>query len=186
MATMSFTNVNEKPQTATTEITSDNNTVLAEIFIAAPPDRVFEALTDPLQMPKWWGNKGVYQITECAGDLRPGGKWHTVGMSHDGTSFRIDGEYLEIERPHLLVYTWLATFAGMLKTTVRFDLEPRAVHGLQHQGPQRVGTGTFLKLRHEGFAGNIQAAKGHSEGWVRVLGWLQGFVEKGETLETRS
>jgi uncharacterized protein YndB with AHSA1/START domain len=187
MATMS---VNSKDQNSTnhiptTKVTPDNNTVLAEIFIAAPPDRVFQALTDPVRMPQWWGSKGMYRITECAGDVRPGGKWHTVGVGNDGTAFRIDGEYLEIDRPRLLVYTWLATFAGMLKTTVRFDLELRDVHGLQHQGPQRVGTGTFLKVRHDGFAGNVEAAKAHSEGWLRVLGWLQGFVEKGQTLENR-
>jgi uncharacterized protein YndB with AHSA1/START domain len=177
MATMSIN--------PTTQITPDSNTVLAEIFIAAPPERVFQALTDPAQMPQWWGHKGMYRITECTGDLRPGGRWSTVGISDNGSSFRVEGEYLEIDRPHLLVYTWLASFAGMLKTKVRCELEPRDVHGLQHRGPQRVGTGTFLKLRHEGFAGNIEAAKGHSVGWVRVLGWLQGFVEKGETVDTR-
>jgi uncharacterized protein YndB with AHSA1/START domain len=182
MATMSVNSTNHTP---TTHVTPDNNTVMAEIFIAAPPERVFQALTDPEQMPQWWGGKGMYRITECAGDLRPGGKWRTVGVGKDGTDFRIDGEYLEIDRPRLLVYTWLATFNGMLKTTVRFDLEPRDVHGLQHHGPQRVGTGTFLKVRHDGFAGNIEAAKAHSQGWLRVLGWLQGFVEKGETLENR-
>lgn len=30
-----------------------------------------------------------------------------------------------------------------------------------------------------------QAAAGHSEGWKRVLGWLQGFAENGETVDTR-
>ena len=35
---------------ATTQITPDNDVVLAEIFIAAPPDRVFQALTEPKQM----------------------------------------------------------------------------------------------------------------------------------------
>ncbi len=44
---------------ATAKITPDNNTVLAEIFIAAPPDRVFQALTDPAQMPLWVGSKGL-------------------------------------------------------------------------------------------------------------------------------
>ena len=37
---------------ATTQITPDNDVVTAEIFIAAPPDRVFQALTDPTQLPK--------------------------------------------------------------------------------------------------------------------------------------
>ena len=34
---------------ATAQITPDNDAILAEIFIAAPPARVFEAIADPKQ-----------------------------------------------------------------------------------------------------------------------------------------
>jgi uncharacterized protein YndB with AHSA1/START domain len=171
---------------ATTQITPDNNAVLAEIFIAAPPDRVFQALTDPAQMPLWWGEKGMYRITECKNDLRLGGKWVSVGVGADGKSFQVDGEYIEIDPPRLLVYTWNPSFAHLHNTTVRVELEPRDVHGLQHRGPPRVGTGTLVKIRHEGFAGDFAQAKSHGEGWTRVLGWMQAFVETGATVDTRS
>jgi len=91
---------------ATVAITPDQDVVTAEIFIAAPPARVFEAITDPNQMPKWWGQKDIYRITEWKADLRPGGKWSSVGVSVDGTSFRVEGEYLEVHPPRLLVHTW--------------------------------------------------------------------------------
>ena len=42
---------------ATSAITPDQNVVTAEIFIAAPPERVFQAITDPTQPPQWWGLK---------------------------------------------------------------------------------------------------------------------------------
>ncbi len=171
---------------ATTQITPDNSVVLAEILIAAPPDRVFQALTDPKQMAQWWGDKGMYRITENQSDLRVGGKWSSSGVGADGKEFTVDGEYLEIDRPRLLVYTWNPSFAHVVKTTVRCELEPRDVHGLQHRGPQRVGTGTLVKIRQEGFAGNLEAAQCHSRGWTLVLGWMQAFVEKGETIETRA
>jgi uncharacterized protein YndB with AHSA1/START domain len=176
----------ESRNMATTQITPDNNAVLAEIFIAAPPERVFEALTDPQQMQEWWGEKGLYRVTENKCDLRPGGKWSTAGVSVNGEPFQVDGEYVEIDRPRLLVYTWNPSFAHKLKTTVRCELEPRDVHGLHHQGPHRVGTGTLVKIRQEGFAGNIQQAQGHSQGWMKVLGWMQAYIERGETIETRS
>jgi uncharacterized protein YndB with AHSA1/START domain len=171
---------------ATTQITPDNNVVLAEIFIAAPPDRVFQALTDPAQMSKWWGEKGLYRVMEHKADLRPGGKWSGTGVSADGKPFTVDGEYIEIDRPRLLVYSWNPSFAHLHNTTVRVELEPRDVHGLQHRGPQRIGTGTVVKIRHEGFAGDFAQAQGHSVGWVRVLGWMKAFVETGATLDTRS
>jgi hypothetical protein len=48
-----------------------------------------------------------------------------------------------------------------------------------------MGAGTAIKMRHSGFAGNAKAAREHNQGWERVLGWLQAFLEKGETAETR-
>ena len=69
---------------ATAAITPDQDTVVAEIFISAPPERVFEAITDPKQMPLWWGQKDLYRITEWSADLRVGGKWSSLGISKDG------------------------------------------------------------------------------------------------------
>jgi hypothetical protein len=77
-------------------------------------------------------------------------------------------------------------YSDLPETVVRWELEPREVHGLQHSGPARVGIGTVVKIRHSGFAGNIAQAQRHSEGWMRVLGWMQAFVEEGETVETRA
>jgi uncharacterized protein YndB with AHSA1/START domain len=170
---------------ATSTITPDQDAVVAEIFIAAPPERVFQAISDPNQMPQWWGQQGMYRVTECKADLRPSGKWSSIGVNADGSSFRVDGEYLEIDPPRLLVHTWIASWTGALKTVVRWELEPRPVHGLLHRGPQKVGTGTMVKLRQEGFAVAPEAAAHHAQGWVRVLGWMQSFVEKGDTVDTR-
>jgi uncharacterized protein YndB with AHSA1/START domain len=170
---------------ATAQITPDNDTVLAEVLIAAPPERVFQALTDVNQMPKWWGQEGVYRITKCEADLRPGGKWASIGVGRDGSSFSVEGEYLEVDPPRLLVYTWNPSFATLKNTTVRCELEARDVHGLQHRGPQRLGTGTLVKIRHSGFAGNIDAAKNHGEGWKRVFTWLKAYAETGETTDNR-
>ena len=170
---------------ATVAIAPDQNSVTGEIFIAAPPARVFEAITDPAQMPKWWGQQGVYRITECKADLSPGGKWSSVGVGADGKPFGVEGEYLELDPPRLLVQTWNPSWAHPLKTVVRWELEPTDVHGLYPSGPRRAGTGTLVRVHQEGFAGFPQAAAGHAEGWKRVLGWLHGFLETGETVDTR-
>jgi uncharacterized protein YndB with AHSA1/START domain len=170
---------------ATATVTPDQDTVIAEIFIAASPERVFQAITDPRQVPQWWGQKGMYRVTDWKGDLRPGGKWSSIGVGADGSSFYVEGEYLEVDPPRLLVHTWNASWATELKTVVRWELEPRSVHGLQHSGPQKAGTGTLVKIRHTGFASNVKAASDHGEGWKRVLGWAQAFLEKGENVDSR-
>jgi len=171
---------------ATVAITPNQDAVEAEIFIAAPPERVFQAITDPAQLPRWWGQKEMYRITETNVDLRPGGKWSSIGVGADGTSFRVDGEYLEVDPPRLLVHTWVPSYSGQHKTIVRWELEPSDVQGLRPTGLHRMGTGTRVKLRHHGFAGDAKAAAGHGQGWKRVLGWMQAFVERGDTADTRN
>jgi hypothetical protein len=42
---------------ATITVSPAQDAVTGEIFIAAPPERVFRALTDPKQAPQWWGKK---------------------------------------------------------------------------------------------------------------------------------
>lgn len=170
---------------AVAQLTPDNDAVVVELFIAAPPARVFQAISDPKQTAQWWGQKGLYRLTETKADVRVGGKWLSEGVGQDGKPFRIEGEYLEIDPPRLLVHTWIPSYHDIGKTTVRWELEPRDVHGLHQQSPHRVGTGTLVRVRHSGFAGNIESCKAHGEGWKRVLGWVQVFVERGETIENR-
>jgi uncharacterized protein YndB with AHSA1/START domain len=170
---------------ASVAITPDQGSIAGEIFIAAPPERVFQAISDPAQLSQWWGQQGMYRVTEWKGDLRPGGKWSSAGVSVDGKSFLVEGEYLEVEPPRLLVHTWVASWSGPLKTVVRWELEARNVHNLQSRGPQKAGTGTMLKIRQEGFTTDSKDALDHATGWKYVLGWMQRFVERGETVDTR-
>ncbi|MFZ0730702.1 MAG: SRPBCC domain-containing protein [Candidatus Sulfotelmatobacter sp.] len=164
---------------ATATLTPDQNTVLAEIFIAAPPARVFQAISDPNQLPKWWRQEGLYQVTKSTMDLRPGGKWRSDGIGADGKTFYVEGEYLEVDPPRRLVHTWVSSYKGS-DTIVYWDLEPEPINALHPSGPKKSGTGTRVRVRQEGFAGNLESAKGHCDGWKRVLGWLQAFSESFE------
>jgi len=181
---------------ATSIITPDQDTIVAEISIAAPPERVFQALTDPAQAPRWWGQQDMYRTTEWHADLRPGGKWKSVGVGADGKPFCVEGEYLEVDPPRRLVHTWVASWTGSLKTVVRWELEPQNIHGShlvdpgfsrgrRSRGPKKAGTGTLVKLRHEGFSAAPGAVTSHADGWKRVMGWLAAFLERGETVDSR-
>jgi uncharacterized protein YndB with AHSA1/START domain len=153
-------------------ITPDNDVVTAEIFIAAPRERIFQALTDPRQAMQWWGQNGKYRLSEFNMDVRVGGKWSCSGQSVTmGGTITIGGEFLEVDPPRALAYTWTSSWMAM-PTEVRWELEAQ-------------GNGTVLKLTHTGFGGNAEQAKNHSIGWAAVITWLQAFVEKGETVDTR-
>jgi len=174
---------------ATSAVSLDQDVVTAEIFIAAPPERVFQAITDPKRPPQWWGQQqGGCRVTQYSSDVRVGGKWLSAGTGADGKPFTVEGEFLEIDPPRRLAYTWISSHMGPQKTTVHWELESREVHGLQSLGPQKMGTGTMVRIRHEGFARAPQgAAADHSRGWVGVLGGMQAFLEQeGKTVGTRS
>ena len=50
-----------------------SDTIVKEIMIKAPADQIFEALTNPDELLKWWAAEGKFQITHAESDLRPGG-----------------------------------------------------------------------------------------------------------------
>jgi uncharacterized protein YndB with AHSA1/START domain len=170
---------------ATVAITPDQDVVNVEVFIEAPPERVFQAISDPRQVPQWWGQKNMYRVTSYKADLRPGGKWRSDGAGADGQTFSVEGEYLEVDPPRLLVFTWNSSYDPGLRTMVRWELEPKGVHRLSGNSPVKVGGGTLVKIRHSGFAGNSASAQSHGSGWVRVLGWMEAFVSRNETIDSR-
>ena len=162
---------------ATATITPDQNAVVAEVFIAAPPARVFQAISDPVQLPKWWGQSGLYHVTKSSMDVRPGGRWRSEGVGADGQTFYVEGEYLEVEPPRLLVHTWRSSY-DTAQTVVRWELEAETVNALHPSGPKKSGTGTRVRVTQEGFAGNFASAQSHGEGWKRVLGWLEAYIKR--------
>lgn len=98
----------------------------------------------------------------------------------------MQGEYLEIDPPRLLVHTRIADFVGNFNTIVRWELEPRDVHGLRASGSHRVGTGTLVWVKHSGFAGHPEQAQSHQTGWDASMHWLKAYVETGETWDMRA
>ena len=83
---------------------SDREIVLTRLF-DAPRQLVFEAMTRPEHVRRWWGNLDErYSMPICEIDLRVGGAWRFVGRGPKG-EYGFHGEYREIVRPERLVFT---------------------------------------------------------------------------------
>jgi uncharacterized protein YndB with AHSA1/START domain len=137
--------------------------VLASVEIAAPADRVFRAITDPRELKHWWGSPDTYRADSWEADLRVGGRWRVEGKSVAGKPYAVFGEFLEITPPRKLVQTWSHDWDREhppTKLTYRLDDIPG---------------GTRLTVRHEGFV-KPEACNAHSQGWERVLGWLEAHL----------
>ncbi len=71
----------------------------------APRQLVFEAMTKPEHIRRWWGNLGEgYSVPVCEVDFRVGGKWRFVNRHAKGDAV-FYGEYLEISAPSKVVFT---------------------------------------------------------------------------------
>ena len=157
--------------TTTTIVTPDLDAVVSEIEIAAPPARVFDALTKEDQLLSWFTDADC-PVTFWQMEARKGGsysyatekgKFEVNGISE----FECHGEILEFDPPRLLVYTWIGNWHldKERKTVVRWELTPSAA-------------GTRVKVTHSGLAQEAAARKDYSGGWVGVMEKLKEFAER--------
>jgi uncharacterized protein YndB with AHSA1/START domain len=151
-------------------ITPDQDAVVAEVQIAAPPGRVFQALTDRAQALQW-GASDLFEMKVWEMDPRPGGKWQFISKElqgkNAGKEYEHHGEILEIDPPRLLVYTWFTDWhePPSHRTVVRWELTPTA-------------NGTKVKLTHSGLRQLPAACKAYSQGWPGLMQALKNFLEK--------
>jgi uncharacterized protein YndB with AHSA1/START domain len=139
------------------------------VEIAAPPERIWRALTDATELSTW------FQVT-IEGTLRAGAAvWMTSQHpGYVGQRFRVD--IREMTPPRRLVWQWHpgeidpgVDYGREPLTTVTFELEPSE-------------TGTRLRLSETGFdeitlERRAKVYKDNAQGWTEVLGWLKNHVE---------
>jgi uncharacterized protein YndB with AHSA1/START domain len=89
----------------TLTLPSDREILLTRKF-DAPCELVWDTITDPDLIPRWWGFRA--DTTEVvAMDVRPGGRWRYVTHTSGGEDVGFSGEYREVVRPERLVYTFV-------------------------------------------------------------------------------
>ncbi len=101
--------MNSGVATTTLSMPSDREILITRVF-NAPRRLVFEAITRPEHVSRWWGPRSLTMLS-CEMDLRPGGAWRFVLRGPDGNEYGFRGEYREITPPERLVQTF--EFEGM-------------------------------------------------------------------------
>lgn len=152
------------PQTAAADVPE----LVLTRFFEAPPERVFQAWTDPQHLARWFGPE-VFSIPVCEVDVRPGGALHIVMRAPDGADYPMRGQYREVVPPQRLVFTSTADDAQghtLFETlhTVTFAAE---------------GTGTRLTLRAQVLWASEEAAPylaGMEAGWTQSLVKLAAYL----------
>ena len=90
--------------TFTVTTPSDQEIRMTRLF-DAPRHLVFEAMTRPEHVQRWWGCLGDgYSVPVCEIDLRIGGRWRFVNRHPKGEA-AFHGEYREVTPPGRVVFT---------------------------------------------------------------------------------
>ncbi len=115
--------------------------------IAARPAIVFDALTTPEGISRWWGpDGGPVLIAET--DVRVGGRFRVRFRTLEGSEHESSGQYLELRRPGRLVmsWRWLGAQEDPGESRVEIDLRPvpggteiTFTHSALHDEPSRLG-----------------------------------------------
>lgn len=123
-------------------------------LLSASAEEVFDAWIDPGSLAVWMAPGSVVRsVVEV--DARVGGSFRIV-MKGPDCDHEHTGEYLVLERPHRLVFTWISEATGGRASTVSLEIRAR--------GDREVE----LTLTHEGLADEATAAK-HRSGWEDIL-----------------
>jgi uncharacterized protein YndB with AHSA1/START domain len=75
------------------------------VTVEAPRQRVWEALVDPEQVARWWGPAG-FTMPAAELDARVGGVYRFTMQPPEGEAFLVEGEFLVVEPPERLSYTF--------------------------------------------------------------------------------
>ena len=140
------------------------DTAVFEIYIKASPERIWEAITDPVLRAKF--SFGV----QTQSDWVPGS---TYRAGVPGVVAIAEGENLVVEPPHLLVQSFTALWSDEVKaqgtTRVTWEIE-------------QVGDSCRLTVVHDHLPKSANAEL--YGGWPMILSGLKTLLETGDMLTT--
>jgi uncharacterized protein YndB with AHSA1/START domain len=137
-----------------------------EIYIKTTPERLWQALTDPALVQRYYFNSVVES------DFRPGSP--LTYKQADSGRMDIEGEVVEADPPRRLVHTfsvlWDPELAADPPTRVTWEITP-------------MGDACLLAVTHDGFTSETRTYHQTQGGWPMILSGLKTLLETGEPLK---
>jgi uncharacterized protein YndB with AHSA1/START domain len=136
---------------------SDGDPIRLERLLPVPIGDVFAAWTEPARMSRWLSPRGRAEVDA---DVVVGGHLR-VAMIDGDVRIEHEGEFLELQPPTRLSFTWRSRYTGERATVVTVEL-------------QDEGGSTRLVLLHHGLPADARAS--HEGGWAAILERLGAVV----------
>ena len=135
--------------------------------LSASPETVFDAWTTPSHMAGWFSPMTDATVPKL--DLKVGGEYQ-IDMHGDERIHVHTGKFIEINRPHKLVFSWFSEGTGQKETIVTLELEA------EHDG-------TMLTLTHTHFT-SAKAVANHTQGWTAIAEKLANVLSADQKTGT--
>lgn len=132
--------------------------------LPVPPDVVYEQWLDADSLAEWMCPHPA-RPTKIELDVRVGGRY-LIDIDDEGFELSVSGEYLLLDRPHRLSFTWTCSTwkPSDPDSVVTVDFEP---HGDEQ---------TLMTIRHEQLP--VDIIDGHESGWARIASQLEDSVRR--------
>jgi uncharacterized protein YndB with AHSA1/START domain len=133
--------------------------VVVERVLPASPRAVFHEWTDAESFAEWMCPRPA-RATRVELDARVGGSLR-IDVADGSTEFVVTGEYVEVDPPHRLAFTWRCSNwpEPRLYTVVTVTIEP---HGVDQ---------SLMRIRHRRLPPMLVSQ--HEEGWARIAEQLE-------------
>ncbi len=122
---------------------------------------VFRAWSDAQALSAWFVVEPTWRA-KATNEFRVGGKYRVEMHRSDGTVFVCWGEYVEIDPPRRLVFTWNSAVPAIQSSRVTIEL-------------RSVGRSTELTLLHE-MLPDTDEGRAHAIGWDGSLANLDRYL----------
>jgi uncharacterized protein YndB with AHSA1/START domain len=136
-------------------------TVQVRRRVKARAEQVFDLWTKPDLMVRWMSPFPGAVDCKASSDVRPGGAFSLV-MTSGELNREVSGAYVQVERPHKLVFTWTGPLTNHVSTLVTVELIAQ-------------GDETDVVVTHERLPTQAMI-EGHTRGWGNILGHLADVV----------
>lgn len=141
------------------------------------PERVFDAWLNPEMMKKWFFTlEGTNKVAQ--NDPKVGGGWEIVDH-REGKDYRAVGEYLEIDPPKRLVFTFKMPQFSELEDTITVEIKEISAGcemtftQLIHVAPEENWTKADIEKAL------VEYHDGSEQGWNLMFMGLKELVETG-------
>jgi uncharacterized protein YndB with AHSA1/START domain len=131
--------------------------------LPAPRALVFKAFTEPRELAKWWGPRG-FTSPSVELDVSVGGSYRIAMQPPDGELFYLSGEFLEVDPPAQLAYTFRWE-----------DPDPYDQETMVTLSFRDLGQSTELTFAQRPFRTEARRAL-HEQGWTDCLERLHGVI----------